>query len=237
MNVRITSRNIIRSLLLVTFSLLFLNISGIIYKLNSGFENVPDIVTMFDFNMKQNIPTLYSTFTLLICSALLLIIGIKNLRLGSNSSPWIVMVLIFLFLSIDELLSIHKYLTYPVRQLLNTSGLLYYAWVIPYSIALLTLGVFYLPFFVKLKKRNLFLFILSGVIYVSGAIGLEMLGGRHAEMYGSTNAVYSLLNTSEEFCEMIGVIIFIYSLLDYLKSNFNIYSIKIYTKLKLVLST
>jgi len=44
-----------------------------------------------------------------------------------------------------------------------------------------------------------------------------MLGGYHAYLYDTNNFIYEILVTIEEFLEMLGVVVFIYALLAYLK--------------------
>ena len=53
-----------------------------------------------------------------------------------------------------------------------------------------------------------------------GALGFELLGGRHNDLYGSNNLTYSILYTCEEFLEMLGIVIFIYALFVYLAKQY-----------------
>jgi len=47
---------------------------------------------------------------------------------------------------------------------------------------------------------------------------MEMLGGRHYELFGGDNAAYTMLFvTLEESLEMIGIVVFVYALLSYLR--------------------
>ena len=66
----------------------------------------------------------------------------------------------------------------PLRKGLNTSGILFYAWVIPYGIALLILIFLYLKFFISLPAKTRKLFIIAAVVYLLGVIGIELMGGR-----------------------------------------------------------
>lgn len=73
----------------------------------------------------------------------------------------------------------------------------------------------------------MWLFILSGVIFVSGAIGFELLGGWQDDMHGRNNLLFCVLYTCEELFEMFGVVIFIYTLLSYITSEFGSLAITI----------
>jgi hypothetical protein len=97
-------------------------------------------------------------------------------------------------------------------------GFLRYAWVIPYFVIVAGLVLFLYNFLLRLPSKTRNLFILSGLIFVSGAIGLELLEGYYDSLLG-TNYYTVVLYTIEEAMEMVGVIIFIYALLNYLSEN------------------
>ena len=228
MNIQISPHKTFVKLLFFIFALLFFNVLGIISKFYFNHGYVYGLVSLFDFDAEKNIPTLYSTFALLFSSILLSIISLAHKRNGSAYILWLILAIIFLFLSIDEFTSIHEQLISPFRKSLNTSGLLYFAWVIPYGIALIVFVLSYLKFLVNLPKNIMILFLVSGVTFVTGAIGFELLGGRQVDLYGRNNLVYSLLYTCEEFLEMLGIVIFIYALLMYIVIQFKSLAITIY---------
>lgn len=163
-------------LLMVTF-LLIANLTGIFFEFYLHHDHVYGLVPLFNFGLEQNIPTLFSSFILILSSLLLFTISFSHRKLNGSYLPWFGLALIFLFLSIDEFAMIHERLTLPVRETLNASGIFFYAWVIPYGVALLLFLAVYAKFLISLKRKNLVLFVLSGTIYISGAIGLELLGG------------------------------------------------------------
>jgi predicted permease len=115
----------------------------------------------------------------------------------------------------------------PMQKLFNTSGLLYYAWYIPYGVILLILIIVYAKFLFKLPKKVKSLFMLSGLIFVFGAIGLESISGFYDELIGQQNFEYCALYTIEELFEMCGVAIFIYALLLYISDEVEHLDIKI----------
>ena len=111
---------------------------------------------------------------------------------------------------------IHERLAQPVQSRLKTSGLFNFAWVIPYGCATIFFAFFFLRFVLNLPKKVMFLFILGGAMYVSGAIGMEMIGGWWDENHGQDNAIYAMIYTIEESLELYGVLIFIFGLLTYM---------------------
>ena len=220
MNFEIHPREVFVKLLCLIFALLFFNVMGIISKSYFDHDYIYRLIRLFDFDTEKSIPTLYSTLALLFASTLLSIIAITHKRNGSAYLSWLGLAFIFLFLSIDEIVRLHERLISPVRESLNTSGVLYYAWLIPYGVALIAFVIAYLKFLTELPRNIMILFVVSGATYVLGAVGFEMVGGRHAELYGIDNLLYSFFYTCEEFLEMLGIVIFIYALLTYILSQF-----------------
>jgi hypothetical protein len=66
------------------------------------------------------------------------------------------------------------------------------------------------------KVRNLF--IVAGCVYVSGALGCELIEGFYKKNYPGDNSIMGLYVVIEEIFEMIGITIFVYALLDYVAS-------------------
>lgn len=220
MNYTLSPRNIFSFLLLITSFLLCSNIAGIISTYYFGHDYVFGIIPLFDFDQENNIPTLFSSISLALSAALLALVAFKQKQIGSPFLPWAGLAVIFAFLTIDETAYLHENLIEPLRHQLDTGGLLFYAWVIPYSIALVVFVILYSRFLFRLPKKTELLLILSGTIYISGAIGFELLGGRHAELYGTGNLLYACYYTCEELLEMLGIILFLYTLLIYITELF-----------------
>ena len=159
------------------------------------------------------------TFLLLFCSLLLVAIGnLKNSLPIRYRKHWIALGLIFLFLAMDETLSFHERLSEPLRNQLNLTGVLYYAWIIPAGFFLLFLAFSFRKFFFSLPPRFRKMFFLAGFIYVAGAIGTNMVGAKIASVHGEWNLTYQLVASLEEILEMFGLIFFIHSLFSFIKS-------------------
>ncbi|RUR83400.1 hypothetical protein ACF3DV_15570 [Chlorogloeopsis fritschii PCC 9212] len=174
---------------------------------------------LFNVDEETNIPSLYSAYALLVCSILLfLIASAKKIAGEAYISHWKSLSFIFMALSLDEFMSFHERLIEPLQNSLNTSGFLYYAWVIPGTIFVLIFLLAFLRFITTLPTKIKRLFIIAGTIYVSGAIGMEMLGGYYTNLYGEKNIIYAILTTIEEFLEMLGIVIFIYALMSYIST-------------------
>jgi len=220
-NIEIYPKRVFTYFLFVILLLLSINILGIISKYYFGHDNVYGLVKLFDFDTEKNIPTFYSTIALFFVSVLLLFITLAHKKLKSSYFPWLGLAIIFLFLSVDEFVSIHERFTTPVSKLLIRSCQVHpAAWTIPYGIALIVLIIVYFKFLMGLPRRIRNLFLLSGAIFVTGAVGFEFFGGHHVKLYGEENFVFSLFYTCEEFLEMLGIALFIYTLLLYISTQF-----------------
>jgi hypothetical protein len=209
-------RRIFKAHIALISILLIANVLGIISKLYLDYDYVFGLIPLFDFNTEKNIPTLFSSIMMIVCSALLYLIAMNNKNTNSSFIPWLGLSLIFLFLSIDEISSIHEKFTSPSRESFETSGFLYYAWVIPYGVALIVFILSYTKFLLGLPKNIMLLFLLSGITFVTGAVGFEMLGGNQADNVGTKNLLYSIFYTCEEFLEMFGIAVFLYTLLTHI---------------------
>ncbi len=78
------------------------------------------------------------------------------------------------------------------------------------------LAFVYSKFVWALRKETRTQVVMAGVIFVSGALGVEMLGAREADLNGYDTVTYCVLYSLEEMLEMLGIILFIYALLSHL---------------------
>jgi hypothetical protein len=181
-----------------------------------GYEAAYGLIPLFFVGEERNVPTYFSSLLLLCASVLLGVIALTRHRLRLPYwRHWTGLAVIFLLLSLDEVAGLHEMMIRPVRETLHVGGLLYFAWVIPGSVLVLALGCIYLRFFLALAPQLQWLFGAAALLYVGGALGVEMLGGRHADLYGLENFTYRMYQTVEESFEMFGLVLFIHALLRY----------------------
>ncbi len=207
--------------------LLLANVTVIVASFYSSQGDIAKLRYLFDFDFERNVPTIFSCLTLLFSSVLLTFITALHKKRQTSYSAWLGLAIIFLFLSIDEILSIHEAIGAQLRDRLHTTGIWYNAWYIPYGIALIMFVATYAKFLLHLPQQTIIFFVGSGAMYVAGAVGFDALGGKHQELYGWQNMRYSLMSTCEESLEMLGVIIFVYGLLTYIASQFEMIVIEI----------
>jgi len=202
-------------------SLFILNLMTIIITQTTDHNLIYGLIPQFDFDMENNIPTYFSSVNLLICALLVFSIYQSHKKRNMfDSRYWFFLSILFLYLSIDESASIHEMLIRPMRDSFNlSSGWFFYPWVIPAIIICFILALFFLKFYLSLPSRYRFLFGLAAALFIGGAIGMEIIDGFVVAGTSGVNLTTRLLITLEETLEMAGVIIFIYALIDYMKSE------------------
>ncbi len=196
---------------------------------------------LLDLDLEANVPTFYNCFLFFIAAALFYLQG--KAALPKMSMGWNVMAGVFVFLGFDEGSQIHeKFMLFTLRLLNHGSqtgtdlGWFYYAWVIPYGLAAIGLVLVLSKWLFALPPAVRNGLVLSGIIYVSGAVFLEMAGGKlvrtlpfqdtslfpwmpcetyqdPASCWMYMDVRYITLYTLEETFEMTGLILCIHSLL------------------------
>jgi len=223
---------IFKGLVGIIAMLLVLNILGMYVYLTT--ENLRPFqsffIGLFDFSYEGNIPAFFSSLLLLIASCLLFLVSFTEKLSQRKYLGWMGLGLVFAFLAIDEAVSIHEFFTGLFKRKFNLSGYLYYAWVVPYGIGVVILAFTLIPFFLKLDLRMFKMMMLSGLVFVIGAIGLEIIAGKAFEE-NSHDLLLMILYTIEELLEMLGVSIFIYSLFWFLSIGNKRFSFVVVPKL------
>ena len=169
-----------------------------------------DVVNM---DRELNLPTLFSTLLLLTCAFLLR--RISTIQSNDNAADWILLSRIFVFLALDEALQIHEILIFPgLRHQIHPA--LASTWVIPYGLIALGLLWRLRQFLTALPAKTCTSFLKAGSIYLTGAIGMEMVGSfavrsglirLHSFWYGAITGL-------EESLEMVGLVLFLYALMQ-----------------------
>ncbi len=212
MNITFTPGSVFRLFLLIIGVLTYLNVLVLIF----WFEYDDPFHTFskyFDVGRERNIPTLYSVMALTVAATLLATNARHSWeKCDGQHRYWAGLALIFLFLAFDEGTKIHEQMSDVMERWVTPKGYLLWLWVIPYGFAVLVLAGVYLRFLVRLSRTTRYYFILAALLFIGGAIGVEMLSAWEMDLNEHT-ILYCVLYSLEEFLEMIGVAVFIYALL------------------------
>lgn len=176
------------------------------------------LIPLLSLSIEGNFPTWYATSLLLGCGLLLLLVAAGARASGAGfQRRWWFLGATFVYMSLDEAIELHENL----GRLLDLHGVLFFSWVVPAGIAVLLMGLWYLPFLWRLPAATRWRFVLAGVLYVGGALLLELPLGHWAERHGHDNLTYALLDWVEESLELAGATLFALSLLRYLREQFS----------------
>ena len=218
MKLKIYPSKVFKILLILIIFLILANTAGLLSTYLFGHSNVYGLVPLFHLDREANVPSWYSSIALFVCSILLGIIAFtKKIERDRYRLHWGILSIFFLYLSIDEAAKIHELTIKPLGGLFNQEGIFYYSWVIIGIPLVFIFAIAYAKFLINLPRKIGLLFFLSGFLFVGGAIGMESIAGLYTFTMGK-DMIYYILAMLEEMLEMIGIAVFIYSLLTYIRT-------------------
>ncbi len=194
-----------------------------------------DWTVMFNVDREMNLPTFYSALMLGFCAWLLSAIASgkqaerekqKTLSDANDDAPvkyryfqqWKWLSIIFGLLAFDEVFMIHEILIIPdIADGLRLPAFLHSMWVIPGTILVFIFLRKYWNFWLYLPQKTRYHFALAASLYISGALLLEMVGSYITVLENQQNPIYAGMAIIEEIMEMMGVIVFMYGLLVYIR--------------------
>jgi len=218
--INIYSDKIVRFLGIVIVILTLAHMGGQLTKYLTNHDVVYGLIEKFNVDSESNIPTYFSSLMLLMISVFLGIIALfKNKTKDPFVIHWTLLSIIFFFMSLDEVAGFHEALSGFLETRWETSGYFNYPWVIPAMLFVLVFIIFFFKFWRNLPQKTRLLFLISGALYISGVIGIELISGKYAELHGEQNLIYNMIIMIEEFLEMAGCLCFIYTLLRYIEEH------------------
>ena len=204
-------------LLIGLLSLAYVATQWVYFALDRSLGGKIGLVQLFDLCDETNLPTVFSSLLLLGASALLGVMAARTLpRERSMGLLWLGLALIFAFLSFDEAAELHERWSFFLRRTLGQQQLLLDAWVIPYSILFAAVALAYIRFLVRLPRDTAWRFVVAGSLFVSAAVGFEIIESLYEASVGELDATYAALCGTEEVMEMAGVALFINAIMRHL---------------------
>jgi hypothetical protein len=177
-------------------------------------------ILMLNLDSEQNLPSLFSTLLLWIGAVLCGFIAKAGGDTRADRNHWAGLSALFFYLGTDEFASLHERLGGLTDHMLASWGLSTFAWVIPYSFLLIFLLIYYVKFLFRLPVETMKWLIFSGIIYVAGALGCEIVGGIwYLRLGHGPGFIYYTIVAGEELLEMSGCTVFIYTLMTYIDKH------------------
>ncbi len=230
-NVRlfVSRKRVMQTLLLIAVVLVALSVTGQIYRYTIGRDRY--LVRLFNLDVEWNFPSVYNTTLLLFSACLFACIAWFERQGGLRfRRRWWGLAGLFFIASLDELMSFHEQLSSPVRAITGADGFLHYAWLLPAFLLLAILLVMYLPLFISLSSPFKMRFGGAAVLYLLGAVGLEMIGGKILDSLSIDSLSYSLETQAEEILEWAGLLLLVDSLFFYIAGRFGSIPIEVALK-------
>ena len=186
-----------------------------------GNKYVSRIAEWLEVDREASLPTWYAVITLMACAVLLAMIARDAFQRGRPfARHWAALAAIFALLSLEEVIGIHSEATQRLRALVSITEGLGYAIALG-AVALIGLAVVALlfgRFYLHLPVRWRVWFTIAAAIYLIGVFASDAVGDYLITESGAPTLGYVVVQTVEEAFEMIGVLIFIVMLLDYIRT-------------------
>lgn len=216
---RLSRRIIVLSLASIIIFLTMASLGGQIAKHFFNHPTLGGLVDTFYVDKENNVPTWFSSIQILFAAALTALVAVHAYSRGDAfRRHWAVLAVILVFLSLDEVASLHERTMGPLQRLLGhvPHGAFAPTWLILGIAFVAVVGFSFLRFFLALRRAEQVHLSAAAVIFLSGAIGGEMAAGilflpegldsflNFEETFG-----YVILTQTEELLEMTGILVFV----------------------------
>jgi len=207
----------------------------LIFRVFGGREHkISRLLNRVDLGFEPSLPAFYSSLALLAAASLLALITIGEKREGGRHVwHWGILACMFAGMSLDETIMLHELFVNTLRDRFDLHGVLYFSWVIPGMLTVAVVGLSYLRFLFRQQKSTRNLFIIAATLFVGGALGMEMIAGilvesniHEGEAAGLGSLSHIAVQTVEETCEMLGIVVFIYALLCYIENRWGSFQVQ-----------
>jgi len=179
--------------------------------LEQDFRGLNSLERWFSVDREMGLPAWFSTVLLFSCAAQLWLLADAD-RSGPRRR-WArrgrLLAVVFVYLSIDELTEIHEQSMEPLQQGLGLGGVLQFAWVVLALPLVAILGLVMLGWLRALPRGSRWCVVASGVLYVGGAAGVELIGSWLWATQGQDTLTYAAVATLEEGLEMGALVFFL----------------------------
>lgn len=213
----IVPTDVIRFFYVMTATVVVLGIARELFVGVVGTETVLQDLRHFALDAERNLGSWYSSALMVLIAVCTFFNGQADRRRADFVSyGWLVIAVVFVMLSIDETAGFHEVVDVPLRDHFELTGIFYNPWVFFGASFVAVFAAAMIPFLRSLPRTIAGLFILSGVIYVGGALGLEPVDAFFEDTYGEGSFLQLVSTTIEEALEMIGLTLFLHANLIYM---------------------
>ena len=202
----VDARTVHRKLLLAVAIVAGLGLIAEAWHSQSHDAVIEALLPKLSLSFESNVPTWFSTLLLAGCA-------VAAGAIAATRPPWHrhwwVITALAAWMSLDEAAELHEHLGGRIAA----SGVLYFDWVIPAAAIVAVLVIAFIPFVRALAPTTRRRLIIAGVVYVGGALIMELPLGWWTEQHGTDGFGYAIIDWVEETLEMIGAVLALTALL------------------------
>lgn len=211
---------------LLTITLLFTIIHLILQYINTvhfnlSYGNFYEVTNRFDFDDEASIPTWFSNVLFLMAASAAGLAAYLE-RKKKSFGVWLLIMSGAILGSIDEVSTVHESGLQSIHLLFfneNAPTLLANAWVVIVPVVLIFIAWFFVLALRVLPKKTIKLFAIAAAIYLSGAIGVDIIT---STLLDSTPFIeQGIFVAIEEVSELVGLSILIYAISSYIETNYS----------------
>ncbi|MBI3288580.1 MAG: hypothetical protein HYZ74_03575 [Elusimicrobia bacterium] len=171
-----------------------------------------------NINNERGLANWFSLLQLAAAALLLWMVAAREARCGSRDAlAWRALSAGFALLSLEELAGLHDRVGKALHAHWHLTGWWRFSWVVAALVFLPPLGLAFIGLLRRLEPRRRRQFIVAGAIYLSGMLGLEIIGGKIYAAAGDVETpLCVLLFHVEELLEMTGIALFLSALIEHL---------------------
>lgn len=184
------------------------------------------LVQLFDMDAESSLFTWYSSVILLFVPSLLVLYVwlLKHQAKEKYNSGWLIAGLTLLYLSIDDVATIHEKFSL-INSLTGFQGLLNHisstwlawSWWVAYIPLAILVGVLLWRWFWNLPKRTKIIIVIAIAVAALGQVGMEAVS---SYVTNSTGHYVGLVwRGYQKFVGRLGLSIFLYAIIDYIMAS------------------
>lgn len=203
----------------VTAVVVVLHVGAIVAERLLDVSRRTGVLRQLDLNAEANATAWFGSFLLLLAAACATVVATSASVVESGTTRrWGVLAALLALMSVDETAQLHDLATGPLRAALDTElTAFHFAWVIPGLVVVVVASLYLAPLARSLEGREAPRLLGAALVYVAGAIVLEMAGGLVVDVDVDVNGYtlpYLAVTTLEESLELIGAVLLVSVLLD-----------------------
>ncbi|WP_313332404.1 hypothetical protein [Sphingobium yanoikuyae] len=175
-----------------------------------GHERLLGLSALFKMNNEQSIPAYFSSLALLAAGACAFAVAQKTAVDEYERRRWMIAAVIFIFLGVDEAVSIHEKINMIVREMSPDSRFRVYGIVI-YILAAVAAVPFFFTWWLGQSAPVRALMAVAAAVFVGSAGGIDLIEVEWLFRGAGSDSGLSrgLLSLLEESGEMVGVALFL----------------------------